>query len=38
MKAIRPTTSEDRYWSGIGVETKCESALTYYKKAASTGK
>ncbi|XP_076098519.1 protein sel-1 homolog 1-like isoform X2 [Mytilus galloprovincialis] len=25
-----------RYWSGIGVETKCESALTYYKKAAST--
>lgn len=27
-----------RYWSGIGVEMKCETALTYYKKVATTGR
>lgn len=26
-----------RYWSGIGVERKCETALTYYRKVATTG-
>ncbi|XP_048259594.1 protein sel-1 homolog 1-like isoform X3 [Haliotis rufescens] len=25
-----------RYWAGVGVEAKCESALTHYKKVAST--
>lgn len=27
-----------RYYAGIGVEMKCETALTYYKKVATTGK
>ena len=26
-----------RYLSGIGVEAKCETALQYYKKVATTG-
>ena len=26
-----------RYWSGIGVEANCETALTYYKKVAAKG-
>ena len=27
-----------RYWAGVGVETNCESALTYYRKVAVKGK
>ena len=26
-----------RYWSGVGVEMKCETALTHYKKVAAYG-
>ena len=27
-----------RFYAGIGVEMKCETALTYYRKVASAGK
>lgn len=26
-----------RYWAGIGVPSNCETALTYYRKVATTG-